>query len=100
MRRSSFNFREDPMHLRVVLVTAVALLSVPVAAEAAYTSSIAGSIVTMTGDANGDALVITNSGGLLMHNRYGDAGFNSAFDFDPGVAGDQVLAADGSIAFH
>ena len=48
----------------------------------------------MTGDAAGDTLTITQSGGLFRHNRFtaGDPGFNSDFDFDTTVAGDQTLS--------
>jgi hypothetical protein len=63
-------------------------------AQAAYTSSIAGSTVTMTGDAAADTIVLDQSAGLLRHNRFpGDPGFNSAFDFSSSVAGDQTVSA-------
>jgi hypothetical protein len=76
-------------------VAALLLLSAPAAVEAAYTSTIVGSTATMTGDASGDTLTITQSGGLFRHNRFtaGDPGFNSDFDFDSVTAGDQTLAS-------
>jgi len=64
-------------------------------AGADYTSSLTGPVATLTGDTDSDALVIEVSGGLLRHNRFtaGDvANFNSDFDWNTGVAGDQTLA--------
>lgn len=60
----------------------------------AFTSTVAGSVASFSGDAADDSLVITESAGFLAHNRFtaGDAGFNSALDFDSTVAGDQTLA--------
>ncbi|WP_254513390.1 dockerin type I domain-containing protein [Anatilimnocola floriformis] len=58
-----------------------------------YTATLAGAAAVLTGNGTGDTLIIDQSGGLLRHNRLGDAGFNSAFDFDTTVAGDQTLAA-------
>lgn len=60
-----------------------------------YTATLAGTTATFLGDAAGDALNFTVSGGLLQHNRFtaGDAGFASNFDFDTAVAGDQTLTA-------
>ncbi|PYR45191.1 MAG: hypothetical protein DMF89_25715 [Acidobacteria bacterium] len=78
-----------------VAVVAALLCLAPAAVEAAYTSTVAGSTATMTGDAAGDTLTITQAGGLFSHNRFaaGDPGFNSAFDFDTAVAGDQTLSS-------
>jgi hypothetical protein len=58
----------------------------------AFTSTVAGSTATIVGDGGSDTFVIDSSGGLLRHNRSGDAGFNSAFDWDSATAGDQTLA--------
>src|SRR5438552_644149 len=59
-----------------------------------FTGSVSGTTAIFTGDSAGDTLTIDQSGGLLRHNRAGDPGFNSAFDFDSSVAGDQTLAAN------
>ena len=57
--------------LRTFVVSAVLLvLATPSAIEAAYTSTVASSTATMTGDAAADTLTITSSGGLLRHNRF------------------------------
>ncbi len=79
----------------IVTMTAALLLSVPAAVEAAYISTVAGGTATMTGDASGDTLTITQAGGLFRHNRFaaGDGGFNSEFDFDSGTAGDQTVSS-------
>lgn len=65
---------------------ALSVLAVPAAgpAQADYTSDVAGSSVTMTGDGAGDRLEIYESGGYLSHNRYdaGDAGYAGPYDFD------------------
>lgn len=60
-----------------------------------YTAALAGATAAFTGNASGDTIVISASGGLLTHNRFaaGDAGFNSQFDFNSAVAGDQTLVA-------
>lgn len=75
---------------------AAALASGP--AQAHYTSSITSGTVTMSGDSASDQLVMGQQGGLLKHNRYPiDPGFNSSFDFNTLVAGDQTISAtDGS----
>ncbi|PYK29096.1 MAG: hypothetical protein DME57_11410, partial [Verrucomicrobia bacterium] len=73
----------------------IAVASLPVAAYARFSATVAGTTATFTGDANSDTIVITQSGGFLMHNRFsaGDPGFNSNFDFDSATPGDQTLAA-------
>lgn len=60
----------------------------------AFTSAVAGAAASFQGDAASDSLVITESGGFLVHNRFaaGDAGFESALDFDSALAGVQTLA--------
>ncbi len=79
---------------RTIAVSAALLfLAHPSAVYAAYTSTLTGLTATMTGDAGSDTLSISQSGGLFQHNRFGDPGFNSAFDFNTAVAGDQTLAA-------
>ena len=59
-----------------------------------FTGSVSGTTAIFTGDSAGDTLTIDQSGGLLRHNRAGDPGFNSGFDFDSSAAGDQTLAAN------
>lgn len=60
----------------------------------AFTSALVGATATVVGDGAADTLVLTTSGGLLQHNRFGiDPGFNSDFDWDIAVPGDQTLAA-------
>ena len=78
----------------------IAALALPSAANAAYTSSISGGNPTMTGDAAGDQLVIGASGGLLTHNRTADPDFNSAFDFNTAVAGDQTVVDTASVTVN
>ena len=93
--RSQFALRTMGVGLAALLV-----VSAPAAVEAAYTSTVVGTVATMTGDAAGDTLTITQSGGLFQHNRAtaGDPGFNSDFDFDSATAGDQTIAsASGTI---
>ena len=60
-----------------------------------FTASLSGTAATFTGSDASDSIVFDQSGGLLRHNRFsaGDIGFNSDFDFDPTVAGDQTLSA-------
>jgi len=59
----------------------------------AYTVSLIGSVASFQGSAANESLVITESGGLLQHNRAADPGFADAFDFDTTTAGSQHLAA-------
>ena len=79
----------------IALAAILLFLANPAAVFAAYTSTVVGSTATMTGDATGDNLLIAEAGGLFGHNRFaaGDPGFNSAFDFDTTVAGDQTISA-------
>jgi uncharacterized repeat protein (TIGR01451 family) len=59
-----------------------------------FVATLSGDTVTFEGGYTDDVLVIDQSGGLLRHNRFGiDPGFNSAFDFNSTVAGDQTLSA-------
>jgi hypothetical protein len=64
-----------------------------VPAYADYTSVVSGDAV-MTGDAQGDTLILTD-GATVQHNRFaeGDAGFNSNIDFDTVNGGDQTVGA-------
>ena len=79
----------------IALAASLLFLANPAAVFAAYTSAVVGSTATMTGDATGDNLTISEAGGLFSHNRFtaGDPGFNSEFDFDTTVAGDQTISA-------
>lgn len=71
------------------------LRDLSVAPQTGFVASLAGTTATFTGTPGDDAIVFDQSGGLLRHNRFtaGDAGFNSNFDFDNSVPGDQTLAA-------
>jgi Ca2+-binding RTX toxin-like protein len=75
------------------LVTA--LLTIPPSALAVYT----GSGGTLNGDNTSETIIIDVSGGLLRHNRAtaGDPGFNSDFDWDTTVGGDQTLPNSGIV---
>ena len=79
----------------ITLVAVLLFLANPAAVFAAYTSTVVGSTATMVGDATGDNLEITEAGGLFSHNRFtaGDPGFDSQYDFDTTVAGDQTIAS-------
>ncbi len=59
----------------------------------AYTSVLAGTVITMTGDASGDSLVFLDVGGFLAHNRFGagDPGYTDVFDFDTATLGSQSI---------
>lgn len=66
-----------------------------IAVTGGFGATVSGTTATFGGTSSAENLVITESGGLLQHNRFGvDGSFNSAFDFDSTVAGDQTLAAD------
>jgi uncharacterized repeat protein (TIGR01451 family) len=59
-----------------------------------FVATLSGDTATFVGGYTDDALVIDQSGGLLRHNRFDvDPGFNSPFDFDSTIAGDQTLSA-------
>jgi len=105
--------RNDPFHRGVSVplprsvraagiagALAAAALALPSAASAAYTSSIDGGNPTLTGDANGDQLVISVQGANLAHNRATDPGFNSAIDFDSTAGGDQTVANTASVTVN
>jgi hypothetical protein len=76
------------MAISLSLITA--FLIVPQLAYAAYTSTLVGTTATLAGDAADDIIIIDVSGGNLRHNL-SDPGFNSGFDWDTTVAGDQTL---------
>ena len=66
----------------------------------AFTSTLAGSTASLTGDGSSDTFVVDVSGGNLRHNRFtaGDAGFASDLDWDStnGAVVDLLPAAAGS----
>src|SRR3954454_12891270 len=80
---------------RLCLAAVLAVLAFPAAADAAYTSVAGADGPVMTGDDASDVLTFDQSGGLLRHNRFtaGDPGFNSDFDFDTVMLGDQTFSA-------
>src|SRR5262245_18157738 len=87
------------VRLRPIVAAAVLmLLADPSAVYASYTSTLSGSTAIIVGDFAGDTLVIIDSGGNFAHNRFpADAGFNSTFDFDSTVPGDQMLSSSTGI---
>ncbi len=65
----------------------------------AFSATVLGNVATFVGDGSSDTIRVDGSAvSLLRHNRFsaGDAGFNSEFDFDSTVAGDQTLAIGSS----
>ncbi|WP_406698904.1 DUF4394 domain-containing protein [Singulisphaera sp. Ch08] len=60
-----------------------------------YRSKVDGLSATLTGSLYDDTLVIDQSAGLLRHNQFalGVPGFQSAFDFDTTLPGDQTLSS-------
>ncbi len=62
-------------------------------AHAAFTSSISGANVTMTGNSDSDLLIIEVDGAVLAHSRAGDPGFASENDFNTSVAGTQTVTS-------
>jgi hypothetical protein len=82
-----------PQYRRLCLAVVLAMLALPSAADAAYTSVIGADGPVFTGDDSSDALLFDQSGGLLRHSRFpADPGFNSQFDFDSTTAGDQTVS--------
>ena len=75
----------------IAAIAAAAALALPGAANAAVTGAVSGNSAVLTGDAANDNIVVSVDGGLLRHNLGTATGFNSANDFDSGVAGDQTL---------
>ena len=59
----------------------------------AFTVTLVGTVASFQGSGTTDTLSISESGGLLQHNRAGDPGFADAFDFDTTQAGSQHLSA-------
>jgi len=64
-------------------------------AISSYFAFLSGTVASFTGNGAANTITFDQSGGLLRHNRFsaGDAGFNSDFDFDSSLAGDQTLSA-------
>jgi hypothetical protein len=83
----------------IVALAAVALCAgVAAPARAAYTGTVAGNIVTLTGDAAGDSLTINAAGdGLLRHDL---PGFNSNADFDSTAPGDQTVPNSAAVTLN
>ena len=83
------------MRLAYALTAAVlSTLILAAPAQAAFTSSISGPNVTMTGDSEGDLLIIVADGAVLEHNRYpGDPNFASERDFNTSAGGTQTVAS-------
>lgn len=80
----------------IAAAAAAAALALPASVSAAYNSAIAGTTLTLSGDAAADTLTVAETGGLLNHNQVGN-GFNSPTDFDNAAAGDQTLPANNTI---
>ena len=83
----------------VTIAIVVALAGLGLSAEsalAACTATRVATTATFTCDNTNDSTTFDQSGGLLRNNRRakGDLTFNSEFDFDSGVGGDQTLATD------
>lgn len=76
-------------------LAAAGALGAPAAANAAYT----GNGTELQGNTANDALIIDVEGGLYTHNR-SLAEFNSKFDFDSTLAGDQTLASSAALTIH
>ena len=86
-------------HLRTRLLiaatAATAVLGAPAAAQAAVTTSITATGVSIAGDDLDNGITVTDVAGLLVHNLPTGAGtFNSTIDWDAAVAGDQTVAAN------
>lgn len=64
----------------------------------AFNITLTGSAAVVTGDGSSDTFIVDSTGGNLRHNRAGDAGFNSAIDWNNAVAGDQTLAVNAASA--
>ena len=88
--------------VRITVSAVLLFLSSPSVLYATYTSTISGSTATMTGDAASDTLIIGQTAGLYSHNRFaaGDPGFNSQFDFNSAVPGDQTLSTSDTITVN
>ena len=89
----------------IAVVAGLLFMANPSAVSAAYTSILVGTTATMTGDGAADTLrfgVAELIDGTLIftHNHAGEPGFNSQYDFDTTVAGDQTVAPTGIINIH
>jgi Ca2+-binding RTX toxin-like protein len=85
------------------LALLAALLAQPQPAQAAFSATLSGSAATLSGDAAGDLLIVGVEAtgpmaGLLHHNRFATdfPAFQSNYDFNTAVAGNQTLAATAS----
>ncbi|SIO56059.1 protein of unknown function [Singulisphaera sp. GP187] len=91
------------INLTTGAATLIAPVGVPVSALAiapegfssTIVMSVEGPVATLTSSDSNDTLVIDQTGGLLRHNQYdlGVAGYNSPFDFDTSLPGDQTLSS-------
>src|SRR4051812_14301632 len=81
--------------LLLPLAAAALVLAVPAAADAAVTSQVQGSVLTVTGDAADDNITIgVNNAGKLTNNF----GFGDVTDFDAATAGVQSLDSNNTVA--
>jgi Ca2+-binding RTX toxin-like protein len=91
--------RTAPHRIAVLAIAAgVPLVAIPAAANAAVTPSVAGTQLTLTGDATGDNVTLgVSNTGLITHNfGTGANGLANVTDFDPGP-GIVTLPSDGTI---
>ena len=93
-RLYTINLGTGAMTLVGTMGTGTPLQAIAVA-PTAFTATLVGTTATFNGSSAADTIVFDQSGGLLRHNRFskGDSGFNSDFDFDSTVPGDQTLSA-------
>lgn len=65
-------------------------------AISSFTASLTGTVATFNGSAGANEIAFSAASGILSHGRFsaGDAGFNSDFDFDSSIAGNQTLSAN------
>lgn len=92
-----FSKHRDPRGLRASGCSRLQLEPLEDRRLLAFTSTLAGSTATITGDGSSDTFIVDVSGGNLRHNRAtaGDAGFASDLDWDTVNGGVQSLAAVG-----
>ena len=84
------------MRVRLPLLLSMLLagaLAVPASASAMTAFTLLGNGY-FAGGAGADSLVVSESDGLLVHNRVGDGGFASSTDWDSSVGGVQTLPAN------
>jgi Ca2+-binding RTX toxin-like protein len=87
-----------PRHLLALAAATAAFLAFgPLgAAHASAGGSVAGTTAVIAADGADDTIVVSESGGRLIHSPLGGH-FHSARDFDDSLAGDQSLAANEAI---